>query len=1545
MGWPAANYKRAGISYVDREMRVVNTVAPNGGISTTEYNTENEVKRTLSAENRAAAIKETNPAAASELLDTQSTYNEEGELTATLGPQHTVKLAKGKTEPNETVLARNHVKYFYDEGAPKNEESYELVTKTEDGAETASHEEFDVRTARTAYSGQGGIGWKLRKPTSTTTDPAGLDITQSTEYNETTGDVTQTKSPGATSELVYPPVFYTSFGSAGSEPGKLSNPDGVAIDSSGNEWVLDRGNDRVEKFSSSGTFIAAYGKKGTGNEEFLEPWDLAINQSTGNVYVTDTGNRRIEELNSSGKFVAAFGWGVNSAGGSEFQKCTTACKAGLSGSGAGEFAEAFGVTVDASSGNVFVTDAVNDRIEEISAEGAYVTQFGSTGAGNGEFNEPADLTVAEGELYVSDYANNRVEEITETGSYLGQIGSKGKAAGQMEGPFGIAANPTTGDLFVADSKNNRIEEFTPAGKFLAEFGSPGVGKGQFNVPAGLAINSSGVLYIPDFYNNRIEEWHPPQAGGAHLLYSTQFGSAGSEHGQFNYPGVPAIDGHGNVWATDYGNNRIQEFTAAGVFIATYGSAGITEGKFEGPTGIAVNQASGNVYVGDCNNNRIDELSSTGTPIRSIGTTEPGKLHCPGGVKIDSSGNIWVADTENNRIVEFSATGTYIAAYGTLGSGNKQFKKPEDLAFSGGNLYVADAGNNRVEELSSTGTYLGQFGYEGSGSGQLKTPEGIASDAAGNLYVLDRGNSRIEEFSSSGSFLASFGTSGTGEGQLNGPQGLALDPAGDLYVADGYNNRIEKWENANQAVHDTKTIYYSPGTEAPVEGCQNHPEWVGLPCQTEPVAQPGEGMPNLPITHIEYNTWEQPETITETFGTGSSKVERKKKTSFDEAGRPLSTEETSSIDQALPKITDTYNKTNGSLETQSTTVGGTTKTITSVDNLLGELENYTDADGNVAKYTLDIDGRVTKIVDGSEEASKKYGYEGWQEYQYDETTGYLTKLTDSAAGVFTANWTIGGHLGKETYPNGMAALYTINPAGQDTGIEYKKETHCTEKCVWLSDTITPSIHGETLTQTSSLAKDADSFDPAGRLTQVEETPAGEGCKTRLYHLEEEGNRTSLTQREPTSEGKCASEGGAVERHTYSAANQLNDPGVTYEELGNTTTLPATDAGEAALTSSYYVDNQIYKQTQSGTGITYLTDPEDRTRETTAVSGAENTKNVNHYDGPGSTLAWTVEPKAGAWTRDIPGIGGELTAIQTNTKTVLLIHDLQGNVVAEASTSETATALLKTYNSTEYGVPSKKGAPPKYAWLGASGLSSELSSGTITQDGVTYVPQTGRPLQTEQVELPEPILYVNPYVREDPGGEWDAISSAKQVAAYWEVRRAQEAAAAPPGVVPASGCDEEVEGCGPDPEHGDNLAGCKVFGSWSSKTHAEFGSPTAYGHAKCTGYSAGFELKVAVQLVQSGGLLGGSYVSIAKGKRYWKNLHGEKVMEVHFFCERGKNYRMWIYGRGYIPGQLGSFWTAEALDGRLWTCPGHIEDPGSSPGDTEEGMYGDGPEEDN
>ena len=873
-GWPASKYTRATIDYINGKGLTVNTAAPTGGIATAEYNELNEKIRTLSADNRAAAMKEgcvsvakkeCKSAEVSEKLDTKTEYDPVGsEIVKALGPEHQVKLSTGAE-----VRARAVLHNYYDEGAKEaeenNHETYNLVTKSTSGALLSNGEEKDVRTTTTSYSGQSDLGWQLRKPTSTTTEPAGLDLIHKTVYEEhenskkereSTGNVVETRAPAGNSEQVPPPSYSFHFGGSGSGNGQFKEPWAIAVDTSENVWALDTGNDRVEKFSPTGAFIAAYGKGGTGASEFKEPLGIAVNHTADNVYVADGENNRIEELNSSGGFVETIGWGV-SDGKSELEVCKSSCKAGIAGLGNGQLKYPTALTVD-SNGDIWVVDNGNDRVEEFSETGSYVTQFGSKGSGNSEFIEPAAIAISEGSVYVVDQGNDRVEQFSTAGSYISQFGSRGTGSGQFDKPFCISANPTTGVLYVCDFENQRMEEFSPSGKFLTEWKTWGSTHEQ-GAPGGVAVGATGKLYVIDPWADEVGAWIPPEAGGANLAYSTQYGSKGSGNGQFNGPAYSAIDGKGNIWITDYANNRIEELSSQGGFIASYGKLGSGEAQFNGPTGIAINKSTGNVYVADHWNNRVEELSSSGSYIASIGTSGSGTLKEPMGVAIDASGNVWVADRGNNRIVEYSSTGTYIAAYGKEGTGEVQFKSPDAIAFSGENLYVADSANHRIEELTTKGAYVRAWGLEGDGSGEFYTPEGITSDAAGNLYVVDVNAGHVEEFSPSGVYKATFGAEGSGEGQLTTPGGASIDAAGDLYIADSGDNRIEKWDNNEQAAHDTKTIYYTAKEEATVAACRNHPEWADLPCQIEPVAQPDHGLPEVPVTIIaSYNVWDEAE---------------------------------------------------------------------------------------------------------------------------------------------------------------------------------------------------------------------------------------------------------------------------------------------------------------------------------------------------------------------------------------------------------------------------------------------------------------------------------------------------------------------------------------------------------------------------------------------------------------------------------------------------------------------------------------------------------------
>jgi hypothetical protein len=334
-------------------------------------------------------------------------------------------------------------------------------------------------------------------------------------------------------------------------------------------------------------------------------------------------------------------------------------------------------------------------------------------------------------------------------------------------------------------------------------------------------------------------------------------------------------------------------------------------------------------------------------------------------------------------------------------------------------------------------------------------------------------------------------------------------------------------------------------------------------------------------------------------------------------------------------------------------------------------------------------------------------------------------------VFTASYDVEGKLASVSYPHGMCALYSYNSLGAATSLEYTKSSNCSESepGVFYQDSESSSIHGEMLTQSSTLASDTYTYDPSGRLTESQETPAGEGCTVRAYSYDEEGNRATSTSRTPGTGGVCQTEGGTTESHNYDEANRLADSEIGYDAFGNVTKLPAADAEGHELASSFYVDNAVASQTQNGVTNEYKLDPEGRTRE--LISGSSKT--VEHYDVPGETVAWSET--GGTSTRNIAGIDGTLLATQTNSETpVLQLHDLQGNVAATVGDKTGETKLLTTYNSSEFGVPKAGKAPPKFAYLGAVGLESSFSSGIITYGATSYIPQTGRALQSEAVEAP-------------------------------------------------------------------------------------------------------------------------------------------------------------------------------------------------------------------
>ncbi len=1320
MGWPAKDYARATVSYRDSVGRTVNLAYPDGGIVTTEYNSNNAVTRTLSADNRAAALKEgckseteCQSATEASLLSTENTFNSEGtELTETLGPAHTVRPAKATS----TVSAHQFTKYYYDEGAPGGE-TYHLLTKTETGGlNVATHEEFDVRTTTTGYGGQGDLGWTLRKPTEVTTDPNGLKLKQTTDYDRTTGHVIETTQPEGNENSSE--SYNSSFGSAGSEPGKLQYPSDLAIDSKGNYWIVDRYNDRIEEFNSKGEYASKeFGAKGTANGDFEYPQSIAID-SKGNFWITDSGNNRVEEFNEKGTWVQTVG---------------------SKGTEPGKFEDPWGIAID-SHGNVWVTDSGNNRVEEFNEKGGYEKTFGSVGTGNEQFESPEGIAIDEsGNLWIADSRYYRVKEFSSTGVYKATIGN----SKEMVNPTGVAIDARD-NLWVVERGSSRVQEYSLEGDhFESKFGEEGSGPGQFKLPEGLAVKSLGdetEVFLVDTSNSRIEKW--TSTFGSPLdqrtFYYTPKGesevSSCANHPEWaglpcetapagqpetpNMEQLPVTATTYNMWGApetvteQVGTNKRtkkETFDAAGRETAGETTSALNTvlpkviDEYNSQTGALEKQnteLNGKTKTITAKENSLTQLTeytdaegnvakyTYEEPEEDRTTTYSGGSGVrPEAVATGPEGDLWFTAFEAAKLGRVSPSGQVTEYSLPAGSGPRAITTgPEGV------MWFTDADTNKVGKINpSSPSEIKEYAVSNI-SGLHGIVAGPGHEDA--LWVAG-GEGKIDKLSPSGTVTNEYSVA-------SGPIDIAVGQEGDIWFTNGYASKIGKVIPGSGEVKE-----YSLKSAPQPWGLTVGPEgdlWY--------TGSTGSTIGNFNPSSDESTEYSLPSgsfPVSITAGPDGNLW-------FTQPGR-----------NSIGKITPSGTRTEYKQPENSRPYGIATGSE-------GRIW-FTDREGDkISSLALNGggDGRLIEVAEGKGEEAKSK-----QTYGYDPTSGYMTRLTDSSAGTFTAAYSPEGRMLTEGYPNGMTATYAYNATGAGTALEYDKTTHCSEHCTWFSEYVTPAIHGEALTRSGTFGEANYTYNAAAELTEVQETPSGKGCKVRLYTYNEDGDRLSLTSREPASENKCATTGGTVGAHSYDSAGRMLDPGVSYETFGNTTALPSSDAGGYEMTSTYYSDGQLAMQVQKKTALAFAYDPSGRTMET--VTENQETKEkataISHYAASGGGVTWTSEG-TGKWTRNVPGIGGSLVATQASGKeAVLQLHNLGGSIVATAAMSETETKLLTTYDPTEFGVPSEGEEPHKYGWLGAFGAASELDfSGTLTMSGRAYVPQIARDLQTDQVTPP-------------------------------------------------------------------------------------------------------------------------------------------------------------------------------------------------------------------
>jgi len=278
---------------------------------------------------------------------------------------------------------------------------------------------------------------------------------------------------------------------------------------------------------------------------------------------------------------------------------------------------------------------------------SFISKFGSFGTGNGQLKNPCGINLdSTGNIYVADITNHRIQKFTSTGTYISQFGSFGTNDGQFKYPSHVAID-AFGNIYVCDTNNGRIQKFDSTGNYLSKFGSFGTGNGQFSNIEGITIDKTGNIHVVDRNIGRIQKFDSTGT------YVSQFGSSGSDDGQFASPTDIAIDAIGNIYVCDLDNCRIQKFTSAGIYVSQFGLYGSTNGKLNSPTRIAID-ATGNIFVCDSDNLRIQKFNSSGTYVSKFGSvgTDDGQFGSTRGIAIDASGKIYVVDRGNHRIQIF-----------------------------------------------------------------------------------------------------------------------------------------------------------------------------------------------------------------------------------------------------------------------------------------------------------------------------------------------------------------------------------------------------------------------------------------------------------------------------------------------------------------------------------------------------------------------------------------------------------------------------------------------------------------------------------------------------------------------------------------------------------------------------------------------------------------------------------------------------------------------------------------------------------------------------
>lgn len=415
-------------------------------------------------------------------------------------------------------------------------------------------------------------------------------------------------------------------GTGGTGNGQFNGPRDIAVDASGNFFVADTGNHRIQKFNSTGTF--QWTTPGTtassADGQFNNPTRIALS-STGDVYVSDTNNDRIQAISSAtGAYILKFGY----TGGGLYCPTLSAVK---------------GMTIDTATNTIYasVNGVGCDNIYRFDATGTYLGRFSGMGIRNGIKYQGGNLYSTDGSVSYAGTTYTTVSKINgTTGTVEGTFGS-GLNNGDLRGTILAVVEDSNQNTYVADS-NQRVTKFDANGNFvsiIADYGT--VNPDDLRVVADMAVDTNDNLYVLDSTRRTILKFDSTGA------FVQTIGSTGTGNGQFSAaPTALIVTDDGYIFASTA--TYFNRYTTTGTYLSkvTTSSATTLSG-----VGEMLTDSSGNVRVlWGASRNRVTTYDSAGTFISRYDIFDATYgLSSTDEFAIDSFDNMYVYDYRSAKV--------------------------------------------------------------------------------------------------------------------------------------------------------------------------------------------------------------------------------------------------------------------------------------------------------------------------------------------------------------------------------------------------------------------------------------------------------------------------------------------------------------------------------------------------------------------------------------------------------------------------------------------------------------------------------------------------------------------------------------------------------------------------------------------------------------------------------------------------------------------------------------------------------------------------------